>query len=571
MFLPTTAKEMTALGWKQFDIILVCGDTYIDSPSIGTAVIGNILTDAGYKVGVIAQPDMDSDDIARLGEPRLFWGVSGGSVDSMVANYTAIGRKRKSDDFTPGGRNDRRPDRAVIAYSNLIRRHFKKTVPIVLGGIEASLRRIAHYDFWSNRIRRSILLDAKADYLLYGMADRSVLELASALANGLPSDDISGLCRMTADISPQPGDIILPSYEEVAGNPDAFSKMFHLFYRHNNPFSKARLLQRYDRRYLVHNPPARPLTIQEMDRVYGLPYQRDAHPFYAQQGVIKALETIRFSLTTHRGCYGECNFCAIAVHQGRIVQDRSEESIVREATAMTEHPLFKGVILDVGGATANMYGIECRLKQRRGPCQDKRCLFPDICKKLPVNHLKQRSLLARLRGIKKVRHVFVASGLRYDMVLADRKEGEGYLRDLLRHHVSGQLKVAPEHSEEKVLVLMGKPGGDLLPRFRGLFNRICAEEGKKQFLTYYFIAAYPGCSDADMAHLHTFVKNNLQMHPEQIQIFTPTPSTFATLMYHTGKDLEGRQIAVVRDVKGKERQKNMMLTRKRPVSRGGRK
>ena len=329
------------------------------------------------------------------------------------------------------------------------------------------------------------------------------------------------------------------------------------------------MLQRYDQRFLVHNPPPEPLSVREMDWVYGLPYQREAHPFYAQQGKIKALETIRFSLTTHRGCYGECNFCAIAVHQGRIIQDRSEESIVKEATEMTGHAAFKGIILDVGGATANMYGIECELKLKRGPCPQKRCLFPRICRQLPVNHLKQRQLLARLRGLQGVRHVFVASGLRYDMILADKKEGGKYLRDLVRNHVSGQLKVAPEHSEERVLALMGKPGKDLLTRFRELFNRLSREEGKKQFLTYYFIAAYPGCTDADMRHLREFVFRNLHLTPEQMQIFTPTPSTYATMMYCTGKDLDGRRIAIVKDAKKKERQKSIVLD-KRPPKKGGR-
>ena len=569
MFLPTTREEMHAFGWEQLDVILVSGDTYIDSPFIGVAVIGNILADAGYRVGIIAQPDVHGGaDIGRLGEPLLFWGVSGGSVDSMVANYTAGGKKRKSDDFTPGGSNDRRPDRAVIVYSNLIRRFFKNSAPLVLGGIEASLRRIAHYDFWSNRIRRSILLDAKADYLLYGMADRSVLQFAAALQSGISPTSVRGLCYMEKEPERGGEDRLLPSWEEVKGNGDAFAEMFAAFYDNSDPVTGKRLLQEYGARYLVHNPPPSPLAEAEVDAVYNLPYEREVHPYYAEAGKVTALDTIRFSITTHRGCYGECNFCAIAVHQGRTIQSRSQPSILAEAEAMADHPAFKGVICDVGGATANMYGIECEKKMAKGACRGKRCLFPEPCRRLPINHGRQRQLLAALRKLPGVRHVFVASGVRYDMVLQDVIEGENYLADLVAFHISGQMKVAPEHSEPEVLGFMGKPDTSKLVRFRALFEKLAAKAGKRQFLTYYFIAAHPGCRLDDMQRCRQFVRQELRLNPEQVQIFTPTPSTWSTLMYCTGTvPGTGMPLYVEKDRAARERQKQVLTGTERVPER----
>ncbi len=560
MFLPTTREEMQALGWRQFDIILVSGDTYIDSPFIGVATIGHILADAGFRVGIIAQPDVRSDtDIGRLGEPRLFWGISGGSVDSMVANYTASGKRRKSDDFTPGGSNDRRPDRAVIFYCNLIRRYFKNTVPLVLGGIEASLRRVAHYDFWSTSIRRSILLDAKADFLLYGMADRSVLQFAAALQNGSSPTEIPGLCYLAKEPKRTDDDCLLPAWEEVKEGGEAFSEMFAAFYRNSDAVTGKRLLQKHGTRYLVQNPPPPPLSEPEVDAVYNLPYERRLHPFYASSGKVKALETIRFSITTHRGCYGECNFCAIAVHQGRTIQSRSASSILAEAEAMTRHQEFKGIISDVGGATANMYGIECEKKLRHGACRERRCLFPQPCRKLPVNHRRQRQLLAALKALPGVRHVFVASGVRYDLVLHDKQEGKAYLADLVTSHISGQMKVAPEHSEPEILDLMGKPKISPLLRFRALFEQLVEKAGKRIFLTYYFIAAHPGCKLEDMHRCREFVGRELHIRPEQVQIFTPTPSTWSTLMYCTGKAPDsGNRLFVEKDRSARERQKAVL-------------
>ncbi len=558
MFLPSTPQEVAALGWTQLDIILVTGDAYIDSPFIGIAVIGKLLWQNGFKVGVIAQPDLHSDrDITRLGEPLLFWGVSGGCIDSMVANYTASGRRRKSDDYTPGGQNNRRPDRAVIAYANLIRQYFKQTVPLVLGGIEASLRRIAHYDFWDNRVRRSILFDAKATYLLYGMADRAVVELAQSLAAGQAPTSIRGLCYATA--TPPPEALVLPPYQVTAANKDAFVSMFRLFYENNDPVTAQVLVQQQDNRFLVHNQPQPPLSTAELDAIHALDFERELHPHDLQLGKVTALETIRFAITTHRGCYGECNFCAIAVHQGRTIQNRSGESIVSEAKVIATHPAFKGTIADVGGPTANMWGFDCTRKTVKGACRDKRCLYPTICPNLKIDHGPLITLLQRLRAIKNIKKIVVASGIRYDMILADRKNGRTYLREVVRHHISGQMKIAPEHCQATVLEAMGKPGTDVLLPFRQLFNQLTKEEGLEQFLTYYMIAAHPGCTMTAMEELRSFAKKELHLLPRQVQLFTPTPSTWSTLMYWAETNPFNRLPCFVeKSISGRERQKAVL-------------
>ena len=510
-------------------------------------------------MGIIAQPDVHSEkDIGRLGEPELFWGVSGGCIDSMVANYTATKKRKRSDDLTPGGRNDRRPNRAVIVYANLIRRYFKETKPIVLGGVEASLRRIAHYDFWSDSVRRSILFDAKADALVYGMAERTVVELAERLSAGAGIQDLRGICYISPER--EADTIELPSYEKVAGDKRAFIEMFHAFYRNNDPLTAQRLCQRQDTRYLIQNPPAPYLTQQELDQVYEMDFERAQHPFYERLGPVRALETIKFSLATHRGCYGECNFCSIAVHQGRTVRWRSESSIVREARRLTTYPDFKGYIQDVGGPTANMYGFECQKKLAKGSCEDRRCVYPQICPQLKIDHSKQIALLRRLRKIKGVKRVFVASGIRYDLLLADSKHGVPYLREVARYHVSGQMKVAPEHVVDRVLRRMGKPGAKLLIEFRELFYRLTKSARKKQFLTYYLIAAHPGCTERDMRALKRFASRELKIKPEQVQIFTPTPSTYSSLMYYTEMDpFTGESIFVEKKPARKERQKRIVV------------
>jgi len=556
MYIPTTSDEVRKLGWDHLDVVLVTGDSYIDSPYIGAAVIGKVLINAGFKVGIIAQPDTSAGgDTSRLGEPTLFWGVSAGSLDSMVANRTASGKKRKSDDYTPGGINNRRPDRASIVYTNLIKQHFRNTCPVVLGGIEASLRRVAHYDFWTDRIRRSILFDAKADFLIYGMAEKPVLEFAETLKSGGDTSLIKGLCCVSKSVPP--GSIELPSYQESAADKDVFTRMFHIFYGNNDPKTASRLVQKQDTRYLVHNPPAEVLSTKELDSVFDLDFEREAHPFYRAEGEIKALETIRDSLTTHRGCYGECNFCAITVHQGRTVSWRSEKSIVREAERIAESPGFKGIIHDVGGATANMYGIECGKKIREGACSDRRCLVPEICEKLDVNHSRQISLLRALRGIQGVKRVIVASGIRYDLVLADKKFGLEYLRELLKYHISGQMKIAPEHTDNRVLKIMGKPGSEMLYKFRELYYRLTRNINRDQHLGYYIIAAHPGCTDQDMLNVKSASREKLGTNLRQVQIFTPTPSTYSSLMYWTEKNpFTGETMFVEKSFKGREKQKN---------------
>jgi len=556
IFLPTTMDQVRRRGWTGLDVILVTGDTYIDSPFVGVAVIGKCLVRAGYRVGILAQPQTDAD-FTRLGEPALFWGVTGGCVDSLVANRTASGRRRRRDDFTPGGENNRRPDRAVTVYSNQLRRHFKQTVPIVLGGIEASLRRVAHYDFWSNRIRRSILFDAKADYLLYGMAESSVVALADALRDGTDPTALRGIGYMAASV-PE-GAVELPSFADVAADKDAFTRMFHAFYANNDPLTARPLAQRQDTRYYVQQPPPSALEGAALDAVYELDYARETHPYYAAGGTVRALDTIRFSITTHRGCYGECGFCAIAVHQGRRVCMRSEASILREARTLAAHPAFRGTILDVGGPTANMYGIECARKAETGACRGKRCLYPDICGELPLDHGRQLNLLKALRQVPGVKRVIVASGIRHDLVMADRRSGKRYLDAVVRDHVSGQMKLAPEHSEPGVLATMGKPGPASLEAFRTAFYASTRRAGKNQFLAYYLMAAHPGCTADDMRKLKTFAAHKLAVSPEQVQIFTPTPSTYSTLMYWTQRDpFTGKPCFVEKGEKGRVRQKAIL-------------
>jgi uncharacterized radical SAM protein YgiQ len=562
LFIPITREELKQLGWDRLDIILVTGDSYIDSPFIGVAIIGKVLIQAGFRVGIIAQPDINSPaDISRLGEPELFWGVSAGSIDSMVANYTSLKKWRKTDDYTPGGINNRRPDRAAIAYTNLIKRYFHSRKPVVLGGIEASLRRIAHYDYWSDEVRRSVLFDAKADYLLYGMAEKAVLHLANSIKNQTDAHDVCGLCYIASNISEKEETFLeLPAFETVQKDKQAFIDMFHTFYSNTDPFTAKGLYQRHGDRYLVQNPPAFPLNQKELDEVYALDFERAQHPYYEQQGKVRALETIKFSITTHRGCYGECNFCAIAVHEGRTVQWRSEKSILYEARKLTQFPDFKGYIFDLGGPTANMYGFECEKKLLQGSCLDKKCLYPQICPSLKADHRHQTELLRKIRSITGVKKVFVASGIRHDLVLNDKEYGMQYLQEITAHHVSGQLKLAPEHSVDRVLKKMGKPPVASVLKFKTIFDEMSKKAGKKQFLTYYFIAAHPGCNEEDMRSLKQFTSRELRMNPEQVQVFLPAPSTYSALMYYTETDpFTGQSLFVEKDMRSKERQKDIVV------------
>lgn len=567
-FLPVTKEEMSALGWSGADVILVSGDAYVDSPYSGVAVIGQTLAKAGYRVAILSQPDVgDPDAFRKLGEPALFWGVSPGCVDSMVANYTASGKRRRQDDFTPGGENNRRPDRAAIIYSNAIRAAFKPAKPILLGGVEASLRRISHYDFWSDKVRRPIVCDAKADALSYGMGERAVLAFAEAIKAGRDWRTIPGICYMAGEKNfvPPEGAVELPSYAEVSvptsDGKKAFTKAFQLFSANQDPVTAKCLFQKVDNRYLVHNPPSPPLESDELDAVHDIKWMLDAPPSIRRQGAIRALDTIRFGVTTHRGCYGECRFCAIAVHQGRRIVSRSPESIIGEVRGFLKHPRFKGTVSDVGGPTANMYGFDCPKKAEKGACGNKACLFPSVCASLKVDHLPQIKLLGSLRSIPGVKHVFVASGIRPDLVAADRACGDRYIDEIAKHHVSGQLKLAPEHVVTRVLEFMGKPGVESLLKFKRKFEAANRRFGKKQFLTYYFIAAHPGCTEADMRELKRFATRELKLNPEQVQIFTPTPLTAATCMYYTGVDpVSGRSAYVARGLGEKTRQKNMLVS-----------
>jgi len=561
MFITTTSKELDDKKIGQLDIILITGDAYIDSPFSGVSVIARVLEKEGYLVGIIGQPDVNSPkDITRLGEPRLFWGVTAGCIDSMVSNYTALKKKRSDDDYTPGGINNKRPDRACMAYTNLIRKHFKNTRPIVLGGLEASLRRLSHYDYWNNKVRKSLLLDAKADILVYGMGERSIIQIAYALSKEEPHTHIRGICYPSNQLPTNVDDYIeLDDFNTVQGNKEAFTKFFKIFYENNDPVNAKGLFQKFDNRYVIQNPPSEYLETDELDEIYKLPFENDAHPYYKDMGNIKAMETIKFSISTHRGCYGECNFCSIAVHQGRRIRSRSEKSIVNEAKSFLKNNDFKGRISNVGAATANMYMVDCTIKEKHGACKNKRCMFPSICKDLPLSHETQINLLNNLQCMPGIKQAIVASGVRYDMIMADKKFGDIYLEKLIKKHVSGQMKIAPEHTSQSVLELMGKPNATVLKDFKNKFYNMTNKLNNKMFLTYYFIAAYPGCSYKEMHDLKRFVSSELHLNPQQVQIFTPLPSTWAAVMYYTETNpFNNENLYVAKDPVQKRKQKDIL-------------
>ncbi len=557
MFLPATADELKKLGWQQADIILVSGDVYIDSPYSGAALVGKSLLDAGFKVAVISQPDIKSPaDIMRLGSPRLYWGVTAGATDSMVANYTASGKKRRSCDFTPGGENSRRPDRACIVYANLIKQYDKEKKPVVLGGIEASLRRFAHYDSHTEKIRRPLLFDAKADYLIYGMGEYPAINLALALEQGKDPRNIKGLCYLSK--TPPEGTVILPHFEETADDSVKFEAFFRQFYSHASSLSGEILAQKCGDRYMIQNPPYI-MSSGELDHIHSLRFERDAHPLEKRRGPVKAVETAKYSISAHRGCFGECNFCAISVHQGRAVVSRSPESIIEEAEAVSKLPGFKGIISDVGGPTANMYGSEC-VKMRKGEvCGDKRCLWPSVCPSLSGSQKNYVELLRRLREIKGIKKILISSGIRTDLALADRNNGPRFAVELAKYHTGGQIKLAPEHSENDVLRLMGKPSISSIEQFTTLFLQSSAKENKKQFISYYFMAAHPGCTAESMKKLRRYIESKFTFTPEQAQIFTPTPSTWSTCMYHTCRDyINGTPVYTEKKLKEKNFQKELI-------------
>jgi len=559
--LPMTKTEIESLGWKELDVILVTGDAYVDHPSFGVALIARVLEDIGLKVGIISQPDWKTPhDITRLGRPKLFFGVTAGNVDSMVANYTASRRKRKTDAYTPGGLFGKRPDRATIVYSNLIKRYFKD-VPIIIGGIEASLRRLAHYDWWSNSVRRSILLDSKADLLVYGMAEKTIVQVANILINGGTIEDCFKLRGVVYWTREPPNDaLILPSLEKVKADKLEYAKAFKIFYLENDPIRGKKLAQLHGTQWVIQNPPQFPLNQKELDHIYDLNYTREVHPECLKKGRVKAIETVKFSITSHRGCYGGCAFCAITIHQGNLVVWRSKKSIIKEAKRIANLKDFKGVISDVGGPTANMYGYECIKKMKQGTCKERMCIFPDVCPSLKVDHSKYIELLDELKKLPEVKKVFVASGIRHDLVLADKDYKDLFITKISKDHVSGQLKLAPEHSDSKVLKLMRKPSIKKFIEFQKKFQEINKKLRKKQYIIVYLIAAHPGSGKKEALKLREFVKNELKYRPQQVQIFTPTPSTISTTMYYTGLDpFTNEKVFVEKSEKNRRWQKEILF------------
>ena len=537
-FLPMNQKEMKERGWEQADFVYISGDAYVDHPSFGMAIITRLLESRGYKVAVIAQPDWkDEKSITVCGEPRLAFLVSGGNMDSMVNHYTSSKKRRHQDAYTPGGGFSRRPDRASVVYANLIRKSYKKT-PILLGGIEASLRRMAHYDYWSDKVKRSILLDSGADLLMYGMGEHSVLEIAEALDSGIDVKDIPyvrGTVFKIRNLSELEGKYeLLPSYPEILESKEVFAKSYYRQYVNTDAITAKRLVEPYkESEYIVQNPPALPLSTEEMDEVYGLPYMRTWHPSYEKEGGVPALQEVRFSLVSNRGCFGGCSFCALTFHQGRRVQARSHESIIREAEEMTKDPEFKGYIHDVGGPTADFRYPACKKQVEKGVCAERQCLFPKTCPNLRSDHSDYIRLLKKLRNIPGVKKVFIRSGIRFDYVLADKNKD--FLEELCRYHVSGQLKVAPEHICDAVLTMMGKPSNDVYERFVEQYHEMNKKLGKKQYLVPYLMSSHPGSGLKEAVALAEYVRD-LGYMPEQVQDFYPTPGTISTCMYYTGLD-----------------------------------
>lgn len=535
-YLPISREDMEKRNWEQCDFVYVTGDAYVDHPSFGHAIISRILESHGYKVGIIAQPDWKNADSVRiLGEPRLGYLVSAGNMDSMVNHYSVSKKRRAKDSYTPGGEMGKRPDYATAVYCNLIRSISKK--PIIIGGIEASLRRLAHYDYWSGKMKRSILLDSQADLLSYGMGERSIVEIADALNSGIDIRDITfidGTVYRAESLASVYDEVMLPSYKELTADKKEYAKSFYTQYCNTDAFSGRRLVEPYgEHLYVVQNPAARPLSEEEMDDVYALPYMRNYHPSYEAAGGIPAITEVKFSLISNRGCFGGCSFCALTFHQGRIVQTRSHESIVNEAELLTKEPDFKGYIHDVGGPTANFRHPSCEKQMKAGVCPEKQCLFPKPCRNLNADHSDYISLLKKLREIPKVKKVFIRSGIRFDYLLAD--PGHAFLKELCEYHVSGQLKVAPEHISDNVLKRMGKPENSVYRRFMKEYEKMNEKLGKKQYLVPYLMSSHPGSTLTEAVELAEYLRD-LGYMPEQVQDFYPTPSTLSTCMYYTGYD-----------------------------------
>ena len=535
-FLPVTRQEMLDRGWEQVDFVYVCGDAYVDHSSFGAAIITRVLEAHGFRVGMIAQPDWkDEQSIQVFGMPRLGFLVSAGNMDSMVNHYTVSKKRRSSDAYTPGGVAGKRPDYATIVYCNLIRRVYKQ-VPVIIGGIEASLRRLAHYDYWSNSLKHSILVDSQANILIYGMGELAVVEVAEALESGMAVEDITyveGTAYRTKSLDAVYDAEMLPSYDEVSNDKKAYAESFYTQYCNTDHFTAKSLVEKYnDHLYVVQNPPARPLTQMELDDVYALPYMR-AYPSYEAAGGVPALQEIKFSLTSNRGCFGGCSFCALTFHQGRILQTRSHESIIAEARQMIREPDFKGYIHDVGGPTGNFRHPSCQKQLEHGVCTGKQCLFPKPCKNLTVDHSDYLELLRKLRSLPGVKKVFIRSGIRFDYVMEDKDDS--FIRELCKYHISGQLRVAPEHVADRVLHYMGKPENAVYESFVKRYQRVNKMTGKKQFLVPYLMSSHPGSGLKEAVELAEYLRD-LGYMPEQVQDFYPTPSTLSTCMYYTGLD-----------------------------------
>lgn len=536
-YLPISREDMDNRGWDQCDFVYLTGDAYVDHHSFGPAIISRVLESHGYKVGIIPQPDWkNSESITILGTPRLGFLVSGGNMDTMVNHYTVAKKKRQQDAYSPGGVMGKRPDRATIVYCNLIRKVYKN-IPIVIGGIEASLRRLGHYDYWSDTVKRSILLDSQADIISYGMGEHSIVEIADALNSGIDVKDVTfidGTVYKATDLSSVYDGVNLPDFDTILNSKKEFAKSFYVQYTNTDPYSGKRLVEKYkENEYIVQNPPAKPLTQAEMDRVYALPFMRDYHPSYIEQGGIPAIEELKFSLTSNRGCFGGCSFCALTFHQGRIIQTRSHESILAEAGNLVWDKDFKGYINDVGGPTANFRHTACEKQNTKGACVNKQCLFPTPCKNLKIDHDDYLSLLRKLRALPNVKKVFIRSGIRFDYLIQDKDNT--FMEELCEHHVSGQLKVAPEHISDKVLDLMGKPKNAVYTEFIKRYKKTNEKLKKNQFVVPYLMSSHPGSSMKEAIELAEYLRD-LGYMPEQVQDFYPTPSTISTCIYYTGLD-----------------------------------
>ena len=536
-FLPISKEDMKRQNIRQLDFVYVIGDAYVDHPSFGHAIISRLLQAHGFSVGIISQPDWKDDaSITILGEPRLAFLVSAGNMDSMVNHYFVSKKKRPTDSYTPGGKAGKRPDHATVVYSNLIRKTYKKT-PIILGGIEASLRRLAHYDYWSDSYKRSVLLDSGADLISYGMGEKSILEIAEALDSGIAVQDITfipGTVFKTKDLSIVYDPLVLPDYETCKENKTKYAESFRIQYDNTDPFTGKTLVEAYPNKiYVVQNPPSKPLSMQEMDDIYDLPYQRTYHPIYEKEGGVPAISEVKFSLISCRGCFGGCSFCALTFHQGRIVQVRSHESILKEARWMTDQPDFKGYIHDVGGPTANFRHPSCEKQLSKGVCKNRQCLWPSPCPNLNADHSDYISLLRKLRALPKVKKVFIRSGVRFDYMLQDKNDQ--FLKEMISYHVSGQCKVAPEHISDAVLSRMGKPRRQVYDNFVKKYQSYNQKMGLKQYLVPYLMSSHPGSTLKEAIELAEYLRE-LGYMPEQVQDFYPTPSTMSTVMYYTGID-----------------------------------